>query len=108
LREQQLPFFQSNIPLWRLSVAAASAQPQLSGDWFIDWGGALRWLKSHESADNIFHAAQTLDGHACRFRAGNGGEFQALPDALAQLQRRVKVAFDPLGIFNIGLLDKAW
>ena len=104
VREQKLGFFQSETPLWRLSLASATAQPDLSGVWFIDWGGALRWLKTEQSAETIFQTAQALGGHACRFRSPLGGQFQPLPAGLEKLHRKIKLAFDPHGIFNTGRL----
>jgi glycolate oxidase FAD binding subunit len=108
LREQQHEFFQGDTPLWRLSLAPATPQPQLSGQWFIDWGGALRWLKTDESAETIFATMQSLSAHACRFRSVLGCEFQPPAEALAKLQRNIKHAFDPHGLFNRGRLYAEW
>ena len=108
VREQRLTFFQGETPLWRLSLASATAQPKLSGTWFIDWGGALRWLKTDQPAETIFQAAQELGGHACRFRSPLGGEFQPLTMGLEKLHRNIKQAFDPHGIFNVGRLYAGW
>lgn len=108
VREQQHDFFQGETPLWRLSLAPATPQPQLSGTWFIDWGGALRWLKSDESAETIFATMQNLSAHACRFRSALGYEFQPPSEALAKLHRNIKQAFDPHGIFNRGRLYAEW
>jgi glycolate oxidase FAD binding subunit len=102
VREQKRPFFQGETPLWRLSMAAATAQPKLSGTWLIDWGGALRWLKTEESPETLFSAMSAVSGHACRFRSSLGCEFQPLTAALEKLNRNVKQAFDPQGIFNPG------
>ncbi|HSN23958.1 MAG TPA: glycolate oxidase subunit GlcE, partial [Methylomicrobium sp.] len=76
VREQRLGFFQGETTLWRLSLASAAAQPNLPGIWFIDWGGALRWLKSDQPVETIFRAAHMRGGYACRFRSSLGGEFQ--------------------------------
>jgi glycolate oxidase FAD binding subunit len=108
VREQQHDFFRGDTPLWRLSLAPATPQPQLSGTWFIDWGGALRWLKTGESAENIFAAMQQLSAHACRFRSTLGCEFQPPSEAVAKLHRNLKQAFDPHGIFNRGRLYAEW
>ena len=108
VREQRLGFFQSETPLWRLSLASATAQPNLSGAWFIDWCGALRWLKTDQPAETIFQTAQGLGGHACRFRSSLGGEFQPLSTGLEKLHRNIKRAFDPHGIFNVGRLYAGW
>ena len=108
VREQRLGFFQGETTLWRLSLASATAQPNLSGTWFIDWGGALRWLKTDQPAETIFQTAQALGGHACRFRSLLGSEFQPLSPGLEKLHRTIKLAFDPRGIFNIGRLYAGW
>jgi glycolate oxidase FAD binding subunit len=108
VREQRLVFFQGETPLWRLSLASATAQPNLSGAWFIDWGGALRWLKTNQPAETIFQTAHMLGGHACRFRSSLGGQFQPLSPGLEKLHRNIKLAFDPHGIFNVGRLYEGW
>lgn len=108
VREQQHDFFQGETPLWRLSLAPATPQPQLSGTWLIDWGGALRWLKTEEDAETIFATMQQLSAHACRFRSTLGCEFQPPSEAVAKLHRNLKQAFDPHGIFNRGRLSAEW
>jgi glycolate oxidase FAD binding subunit len=108
VREQRLDFFQDERPLWRLSLASATAQPDLPGAWFIDWGGALRWLKTGQPAETVFQTAQALGGHACRFRSPSGAQFQPLSAGLEKLHRNIKQAFDPHGIFNAGRLYKGW
>ena len=108
VREQRLAFFQGETSLWRLSLAPATTQPDLPGAWFIDWGGALRWLKTDQPAEAIFQTAHILGGHACRFRSPLGGEFQPLSTGLEKLHRNIKRAFDPHGIFNAGRLYEGW
>jgi len=108
VREQRLGFFQGETTLWRLSLASATAQPNLPGTWFIDWGGALRWLKSDQPVETIFQAAHVRGGYACRFRSPLGGEFQPLSKGLWRLHRNIKLAFDPHGIFNVGRLYEGW
>jgi len=108
LREHQLPFFDDERPLWRLSVPAATPHPLLSGtadaDWFIGWGGAQRWLKSDMPAKTIFQAMRASVGHATMFRGGDrsGEAFAPLSEPLLALHRRLKQAFDPAGILNPG------
>ena len=104
LKEQQLDFFQSDKPLWRISVAPATPELQLAGDWFVDWGGALRWLKTDETAENIFAGAANANGHATLFRSGDrsGEVFQPLTGKFQQLNHNLKKAFDPQGILNPG------
>jgi len=104
LREQRLDFFSGDTPLWRLSVPPASAPLELDGTWLIDWGGALRWLKTGLPADKIRAAAAKAGGHATLFSGGDreGEVFQPLPPALLALHQRLKHSLDPAGILNPG------
>lgn len=106
VKEHQHPFFQSEQPLWRLSVPANSAPIDIPGTWFIDWSGAQRWLLSSSSAQQIRKQAQAAGGHATLFRRGAADceTFQWPADGVIQLHRRLKQAFDPAGIFNPGRL----
>ncbi len=105
LREQRHPFFQGNKPLWRLSVPAATPPLALPGRQLVDWGGAQRWLVSDVPVEEIRHQAAAVGGSATSFRGGDRGHaFHPLPAPLKRLQRRIKRAFDPRGIFNPGRL----
>ncbi len=103
VREQQRPFFGGDAPLWRISVAPA-ATLDLPGEPLIEWGGALRWLKSDAPAEAIRAAAAKCGGHAMLFRSPvrSPAPYHPLPDALMQLHKRIKAAMDPHGIFNRG------
>jgi len=107
IREQCAPFFNSPLPLWRLSVPGAAAAlklpgMQLSDPQLIEWGGALRWLPSDATPDTIRDAAAAAGGQATLFRGGDKhcGVFHPLPPALLAIQQRIKSNFDPHGIFN--------
>lgn len=106
LREQQGEFFSGGAALWRLSVPSRSAHVELPGAQLIEWGGALRWLKSGAEATQVREAAAAAGGHATLFRGGDkpAGAFQPLPLPLMQIHRNLKRAFDPQGIFNPGRL----
>ncbi|MFQ5518961.1 MAG: glycolate oxidase subunit GlcE, partial [Mariprofundus sp.] len=112
IREQQLPFFNDERPLWRLSVPSDAPHPILRDappwDWFIGWGGAQRWLKSELPAEVIFEAAKAAGGHATLFRGGDRSTdlFAPLSDGNRVLHERLKVAFDPKGILNPGRMYK--
>jgi glycolate oxidase FAD binding subunit len=110
LNEQRLDFFQEDMNLWRIVVPPATAQLDLAGTWFYDWGGGLRWLKSDEPAQRIFAAAEKAQGHADLFKGKDrGGDvFQPLTGTLQQLNRNIKRAFDPAGIFNPNRLYRDW
>lgn len=99
LREQRLPFFQLPGNLWRITMAPAAPQPDLAGDWLLDWGGAQRWLKTGESAEAVHRACATAGAQASLFRGDAGSDRQRIAPELAALQQRVRQAFDPLGLF---------
>ncbi len=102
LKEQQLDFFNTELPLWRLSLASSAAPLNLQGDALYDWGGALRWLRSEASADKIRHAVEAQGGHAILFKNNPGkiDPFHELNPGLLALHRQLKQAFDPANILN--------
>jgi glycolate oxidase FAD binding subunit len=106
IREQSDPFFAGGTPLWRLSLPSHAPQLDLPGAQLIEWGGALRWLRTNAEAATVRAAAARLGGHATLFRAADksAGAFALLPPAGARLHRGLKSAFDPAGILNPGRL----
>lgn len=108
IREQQHPFFtdQPAIPCWRLSVPSVSPPLSLPGGQMIEWGGALRWLRTDADAADVRQAAAAAHGHATLFRGGHKqcGVFHPLAPAVAAIQRKLKQGFDPDAIFNPGRL----
>ncbi len=101
LKEQRADFFQTTGDLWRIIVPPASPVLSVSGDWVYDWAGGLRWLKTTASAAVVFNAAKAYGGSARLFRSTQPSPWptQALALPLAQLNKRVKVAFDPSELF---------
>lgn len=104
LGEQQLPFFNTKAPLWRLSLPPTSDMLNLTGPCLIEWGGGLRWIISDAPAEGIFAAAVAAGGHASLFAGGDRGQhvFQPLHPGLLAVHRNLKQSFDPQGIFNRG------
>jgi glycolate oxidase FAD binding subunit len=104
LKEQQWSFFDTRQPIWRLSLPPAAAPLSLEGEFVYDWGGALCWLKTQASANTIRTEVEKVGGHATAFRNGDrqGAVFHPLPTPLAAIHKRVKKAFDPHGVLNIG------
>jgi glycolate oxidase FAD binding subunit len=106
VREHTHSFFQGDTPLWRLSVPPVTPLLQLPGSWFLDWGGAQRWLRGDAPATTMQQVAATAGGHATGFRGGDrqGPIFQPLEPVMQRLHRQLKHSFDPYGIFNPGRL----
>jgi len=104
IREQTDSCFAGTLPLWRLSVKSTTPPLPLSGETLIEWGGALRWLKSDADPRAIREAAWAAGGHATLFRGidKSPGALHPLPEALMAVHRRLKHSFDPAGILNPG------
>ena len=82
----------------------------LAGKALWDWGGSQRWLRSEEDAGTIRALTAKAGGHATLFRGGDrdGAVFHPLPAPMQALQRRIKQALDPRGLFNPGRLYADW
>jgi len=101
LREHRLLFFAGEVPLWRLSVPAATPPLDLPGKWLLDWGGAQRWLRSSANEADIQHTANAAGGQANLFRsAGSAKPARASTEVAVRLARDLRLAFDPFAIFN--------
>lgn len=108
LREHEHAFFKGDGHLWRFSLPPATPPLDLPSQWFIEWGGAQRWLRSKLSPAEIWQAAARHGGHATLFKRDGADSphelFQPLSPALATIHQRIKAAFDPHGILNPGRL----
>ena len=106
LREQRLPFFAGDEPLWRLSLPPTASALDVPEPQLIEWHGGQRWLRSQRPAAEIRSIAAAAGGHATLFRGGDKavGVFTPLPAPLMDLHRRIKAAFDPRRVFNPGRL----
>lgn len=108
VRELQHDYFASPRPLWRIAVPQVASQPDLAGDWLIEWGGAQRWLHTEVAADVVRAQVAALGGHATLFAggdvnaAGSADIFQPLDAGIWRLHQRLKQAFDPANILNPG------
>jgi glycolate oxidase FAD binding subunit len=105
VRDQALAFFRADGALWRLSVPPATPPLALGGEQFIEWGGALRWLRTTRDAGAVRTAVSAAGGHATLYRGGDAAHdevFHPLAPGLVALHRRLKHAFDPEGILNPG------
>ena len=104
LREQRLPFFSPERPLWRLSVPQTTEPIRLPHPQLIEWGGGVRWVSAALEVLDVRSSMEKLGGHATLFRGGDKavGVFHPLRPAIMKIHRRLKQAFDPEGVLNPG------
>jgi glycolate oxidase FAD binding subunit len=105
-----LAFSNASLDVWRVvapPVNAAKIVAELSPPlWLADWAGGLLWLAVAAETE-VRGIAHQFDGRAVIMRASETGRthipvFEPDDTVRAQLARRVKAAFDPLGLFNPG------
>jgi glycolate oxidase FAD binding subunit len=103
IREQTDDYFASPLPLWRLTVPAATAPLALPDEPLIEWHGAQRWYRLAEGSDPA-GVARNHGGFATCFRnvAPGAVAFAPLTEPLLRLHRSLKQVFDPAGILNPG------
>ncbi|MFL5260381.1 MAG: glycolate oxidase subunit GlcE [Hyphomicrobiales bacterium] len=111
------PFAQSRRAVWRISVPPTDGAATLerirrrgvdvSG--YYDWAGGLIWADVPATDDACEMAIRSAfgSGHATLIRApehvrSHAGVFQPQERALSELTKRVKAAFDPEGVLNLG------
>jgi glycolate oxidase FAD binding subunit len=106
LRDQNLAYFEGEAPLWRFSIRSTVVNPDLPGNWLIDWGGAQRWYRGDASMAQMQQLAEAAGGQVSLFRGGDRQADVMHPQAkaLQLLQQRLKQSFDPDGVFNPGRL----
>jgi glycolate oxidase FAD binding subunit len=113
VRDQSAAFFvigEENLArgesLWRLSVPAATGELKLSGEQFIEWGGAQRWWRTRAPAATVRDAAARAGGHATLMKGADrsNGVFAPISPVLMRVHHGLKQAFDPARIFNPGRL----
>ena len=98
VREHSAPPLQGR--LWRLSVRPTTPPLPLPGQQTVEWNGSLRWVATEAPADEVHQAARKAGGHATLFRGGEGSPIMRLEENVLALNRRIKAALDPDGIFG--------
>jgi glycolate oxidase FAD binding subunit len=104
-------FVEEPFDVWRAIIPPAAAA-QLAAEvdsplWLADWAGALFWIAALPGSDAVRGVVRRLGGHATLVRAEEETRerlavFEPQSDAELALTKRVKAAFDPLGLFNPG------
>ena len=98
MREHRSPAFQGK--LWRCTVRSTTPPLPLPGEQTVEWNGSLRWIASEAPDDEVHEAARKAGGHATLFRGSSGGPIMRLDAGVLALNRRIKAALDPDGIFG--------
>lgn len=109
VREQQLPFFAKrpeSHTLWRIALPDTTPFIDFGGEQIMEWGGGLRWVITQTDAHTIRELAERHGGNATVFKGHQVGVPVFTPATAAHLaiQKRLKDAFDPSHLFNIGRL----
>jgi glycolate oxidase FAD binding subunit len=116
LRDQAHGFFQlapkeSDQCLWRLSVPGTTPDfAEIEAPQCIEWGGALRWVKTNAPAERLRAIAAKAGGHATLFRSHSPeirdahSAFTQPSPAIMKIHQRLKQELDPNRIFNPGRL----
>lgn len=99
--------------VWRISTAPSHGTAVVSmmgaDAWFYDWAGGLIWALFDDvrtgDAELIRSAISELGGHATLVRGpkelrNSVGAFQPLAPGVYEINRRIKKAFDPMGVLN--------
>jgi glycolate oxidase FAD binding subunit len=104
VKEQRLEFFDSGLPLSRISLPPASPDMLPAESQLIEWGGAQRWCRGEIDVDALRERVGGVGGNLCAFRRHADGVpmFHPLPAAMLKLQRNIKSSFDPAAVFNSG------
>lgn len=110
LADQALPFFQAadDTPLWRIALPPLAPALGLEGASVEDWNGQLRWLRSRMEPGRLRERVRRLGGHATLYQQGLwAGDpsvpvFEPLDPVSLRLNRNLRQAFDPRGLFNPG------
>ncbi len=103
IKEQTHNFFNSDKPLWRISVPPNTETLNISGESVIEWNGALRWHISNVDENSIRTEARRVGGHATLFKGNTTDQvFHPLSKPSMKLHKKLKQALDPAGILNPG------
>ena len=100
IREQSHPFFQSEGCLYRLSVNPTALGSEYPNE-LIEWNGSTRWIWDEGTLDKHQEFASQHGGHATVFRGNQPGDsINKMSRELHLLQKKIKTAMDPHGVFG--------
>ena len=102
--------------LWRVHLPARKAPDLITRlgewdiDWAMDWGGGLVWVALDDCACPLRDMAASLGGEATLVRGpvsmrADIPAFHPRTSGVMALEKRVRAAFDPAGVFATGRFD---
>jgi glycolate oxidase FAD binding subunit len=108
LREHQHHFFipEDDLALLRVSLPSTAPALKIKAKSLIEWGGAQRWLWTHEPIPSLRAQIQAMGGHLTQFRYADPTQaiFTPLSAPLLNIHQQLKKSFDPASVFNRGKL----
>lgn len=87
-------------PMFRLSLPPATYHLSVPGKWLIDWGGALRWLKTDVPRSHWQKSVTEVGGRILAWPPRREDWLATGEAGIDQLQSRIREAFDPMGLFS--------
>ncbi len=102
LDERRHPFFDGDSPIYQCSLPPASSPLRTASEQLIDWGGARRFVKSVRERGAL-QAEVESKGGAIMLLGSNSfaSPLSIIPTHLHAIHKKLKLAFDPAGIFNL-------
>jgi glycolate oxidase FAD binding subunit len=106
-REQRHAFFAGEQALIRVACRSTAPWGDLANgaqQQAVEWGGALRWLRTPVYAlPAVREWARAEGGHASVFRGdcGSPDRVAPMPGPLAEVQQKIKASFDPYDVFPV-------
>jgi glycolate oxidase FAD binding subunit len=101
IKEHQHNFFNTQKPLWRISVPPNTQKLNLPGNNVMEWNGALRWYSCEADAETIRTEVERAGGHATLFKGDITDQiFHPLSKPSMKIHKKLKHVFDPAGILN--------
>lgn len=99
IQEERHPVFSSSQGLFRIHRPPLSRPLELSGKCLTLWEGAMQYLRTEASKEEVRNAVAMQGGHALEHRG-----LPHVPAAQRGILRRLKEAFDPALVLNFGIL----
>ena len=110
IKEHRHAFFDTQLPLWRLSVPPTAKLATLTGKSLLEWGGAQRWLITEMDPEKLRQRVSDEGGHASLYRGlpEMKERLHPMDTRLKALNERIKHAFDPDSLLNPGRMHPSF